>query len=89
MHGVASDARTAGVFALIQGIAAVFDAELLCEGLEDEADLSWLAERGVHCVQGWYFSRAQPAPAIEEVLQRFQHAQAAPLSVPAMRALLA
>ena len=89
VHGVASDARTAGVFALIQGIAAVFDAELLCEGLEDEADLSWLAERGVHCVQGWYFSRAQPAPAIEKVLQRFQHAQAAPLSVPAMRALLA
>lgn len=89
VHGVASDARTAGVFALIQGIAAVFDAELLCEGLEDEADLSWLAERGVHCVQGWYFSRAQPAPAIERVLQRFQQAQAAPLSVPEMRALLA
>ncbi|WP_306397052.1 putative bifunctional diguanylate cyclase/phosphodiesterase [Telluria beijingensis] len=89
VHGVASDARTAGVFALIQGIAAVFDAELLCEGLEDEADLSWLAERGVHCVQGWYFSRAQPAPAIEQVLRRFQEAQAAPLSVPEMRALLA
>lgn len=89
VHGVASDARTAGVFALIQGIAAVFDAELLCEGLEDEADLSWLAERGVHCVQGWYFSRAQPVHAIEGVLRRFQQAQAAPLSVHAMRALLA
>ena len=89
VHGVASDARTAGVFTLIQGIAAVFDAELLCEGLEDEADLSWLAERGVHCVQGWYFSRAQPAQAIERVLQRFQEAQATPLSVPEMRALLA
>jgi len=89
VHGVASDVRTAGVFALIQGIAAVFDAELLCEGLEDEADLSWLAERGVHCVQGWYFSRAQPVLAIERVLQRFQDAQDAPLSVPEMRALLA
>lgn len=89
VHGVASDARTAGVFALIQGIAAVFDAELLCEGLEDEADLSWLAERGVHCVQGWYFSRALPAPETERVLRRFQDAKAAPLSVPEMRALLA
>ena len=89
VHGVASDARTAGVFALIQGIAAVFDAELLCEGLEDEADLSWLAERGVHCVQGWYFSRAQPVQAIERILGRFQEAQDAPLSVPEMRALLA
>lgn len=89
VHGVASDARTAGVFALIQGIAAVFDAELLCEGLEDEADLSWLAERGVHCVQGWYFSRARPASVIEPVLRRFQEAQAEPLSVPEMRALLA
>ena len=89
VHGVASDERTAGVFTLIQGIAAVFDAELLCEGLEDEADLSWLAERGVHCVQGWYFSRAQPVQAIERVLRRFQEAQDAPLSVPEMRALLA
>jgi len=48
-----------------------------------------LAERGVHCVQGWYFSRAQPVQAIEQVLRRFQEAQAAPLSVHAMRALLA
>jgi diguanylate cyclase (GGDEF)-like protein len=88
VHGVATDPRTAGVFALIQGIAAVFDAELLCEGLEDEADLAWLAERGVHCVQGWYFSRAQPAPAIEGILRRFQDARAAPLSVSAMRAML-
>jgi len=89
VHGVASNARTAGVFALIQGIAAVFDAELLCEGLEDEADLSWLAERGVHCVQGWYFSRALPAPAAERMLRRFQEAKAAPLSVSEVRALLA
>lgn len=91
VHGVASDSRTAGVFALIQGVAAVFDAELLCEGLEDEADLAWLAGRGVHCVQGWYFSRARPGAAIERVLRRFQEAQAAraPLSVPEMRALLA
>lgn len=91
VHGVASDSRTAGVFALIQGVAAVFDAELLCEGLEDEADLSWLAERGAHCVQGWYFSRAQPGAAIARVLRRFQDAQAssAPLSVSEMRALLA
>ena len=89
VHGVATDARTAGVFVLIQGIAAVFDAELLCEGLEDEADLAWLAARGVHCVQGWYFSRAQPAPAIERVLARFQEAHMAPLSVPELRAMLA
>ena len=88
VHGVATDARTAGVFALIQGIAAVFDAELLCEGLEDEADLAWLSERGVHCVQGWYFSRAQPALAIESILRRFQEARAAPLSVSEMRAML-
>ena len=89
VHGVASDARTAGVFTLIQGIAAVFNAELLCEGLEDEADLAWLAERGVHCVQGWYFSRARPAAAIEGVLRRFQEARTDRLSVPEMRALLA
>lgn len=88
VHGVSNDQRTAGVFAMIQGIAAVFDAELLCEGLEDEADLSWLEERGVHFIQGWYFSRAKSASAIAEVLLRFQREREVMLTVPQMRALL-
>ena len=88
VHGVAGDRKKAGLFALIQGIAGVFHAELVCEGLEDEADLEWLVGRGAHCVQGWLFSRARPAREIEGVLQRFQAARGRELSVPEVRKLL-
>jgi diguanylate cyclase (GGDEF)-like protein len=90
VNGVASSDRVAGLFRLIQGIAELFDAELLCEGLEEEADLEWLAERGAHCVQGWYFSAARTADAIAAILKAL-HARAAdapPLSVAQLKDLL-
>jgi len=68
VHGVAGNERIAGLFLLIQGIAALFKAELLCEGLEHEADLVWLAQRGASRVQGWYFSAARPPEAIVDIL---------------------
>jgi len=68
VHGVAGNERIAGLFHLIQGIAALFKAELLCEGLEHEADLDWLAQRGASRVQGWYFSAARPPEAIVDIL---------------------
>lgn len=88
VHGVATDRKKAGLFALIQGIAAVFHAELVCEGLEDEADMAWLLARGAHCVQGWLFSRARPAQEIEGILQRFQEAGGQSLSVEEVKELL-
>lgn len=88
VHGVASDHKKAGLFSLIHGAARVFDAELICEGLEDEADLAWLTSRGVHCVQGWLFSRARMARDIEHLLLRFHDAQERQLSVGELRALL-
>ncbi|MEH6437700.1 sensor domain-containing phosphodiesterase [Massilia sp. DD77] len=88
VHGVASDRKKAGLFSLIQGIAGVFDAELVCEGLEDEADMAWLLDRGAHCVQGWLFSRARPADEIERVLLRFQEARGRTLSVEEVRGML-
>lgn len=89
VHGVAGDRKKAGLFALIQGIARVFHAELVCEGLEDEADLDWLREHGAHCVQGWLFSRARPAGEIECVLSRFRQARGRMLTVAELKALLA
>ncbi len=68
VNGVAGSERIAGLFHLIQGIADLFKAELLCEGLEQEADLEWLAERGASCVQGWYFSAARTPEAIVHIL---------------------
>lgn len=89
VHGVAGDRKKAGLFALIQGIAKVFHAELVCEGLEDEADLDWLRGQGAHCVQGWLFSRARPAADIECMLSRFREARGRTLALAELKALLA
>lgn len=90
VHGVAGSERVAGLFRLIQGIAELFSAELLCEGLEHEADLAWLAERGATRVQGWYFSAARTSEEIVAILAalRARGSGAAPLTIPELRALL-
>lgn len=89
VHGVASSKRVAGLFRLIQGIAEVFDVELVCEGLELEEDRAWLAERGSHCVQGWYFSPARTPLDIAAILAavKARGADAPPLTLEQLRAL--
>ena len=74
VHGVSRNQHTAGLLRLIQGIAAVFNAELLCEGVEDEEDIAWLTQQGATCVQGWYFSKAHAAEDIPALLAGFQNA---------------
>lgn len=88
VHGVAADHKKAGLFSLIQDAARVFDAELICEGLEHEADLAWLTTHGVHCVQGWLFSRARTAADIEHLLLRLRETQETMRSFGDLRALL-
>jgi len=89
VHGVASNKRIAGLFRLIQGIAEVFDVELVCEGLELEEDRAWLAERGSHCVQGWYFSPARTPDDIAAILAtvKARGKGAPPLSLEELREL--
>ncbi|GGC62316.1 sensor domain-containing phosphodiesterase [Undibacterium terreum] len=72
VHGVSSNERIAGLFHLIQGIAELFKADLLCEGLEDAADLEWLSRRGANCVQGWYFSKSRTPDSIVSLLTRLR-----------------
>jgi len=90
VNGVAGSERVAGLFHLIQGIGELFKAELLCEGLEEEADLAWLAQRGAVCVQGWYFSAARTPDAIVRILKALstRAADAPPLDVQQLRELL-
>lgn len=89
VHGVASNKRIAGLFRLIQGIAEVFDVELVCEGLELEEDRAWLAERGSHCVQGWYFSPARTPEDIATILAtvKARGETATPLTLEELRGL--
>ncbi|TFW16116.1 GGDEF domain-containing protein [Duganella callida] len=90
VHGVADSDKVAGLFHLIQGIAELFKAELLCEGLEEEADLAWLAQRGADRVQGWYFSAARTPEAIVRILTvlRERTPDAPALTVQQLRLLL-
>ncbi|NGZ82834.1 sensor domain-containing diguanylate cyclase [Duganella aceris] len=90
VNGVAESEKVAGLFHLIQGIGELFKAELLCEGLEEEADLAWLAQRGAVCVQGWYFSAARTPDAIVGILKalRDRAPDAPPLTVQQLRDLL-
>jgi diguanylate cyclase (GGDEF)-like protein len=90
VNGVAGSERVAGLFHLIQGIGELFKAELLCEGLEEEADLAWLAQRGAVCVQGWYFSAARTPDAIVGILKALsaRATDAPPLNVQQLRDLL-
>ncbi|GGY03411.1 EAL domain-containing protein [Massilia dura] len=69
VHGVADSAVTASLFRLIQGVAEVSDAELLCEGLERQVDLDWLRHEHAYCVQGWYFCSALPPRGVEDLLR--------------------
>jgi diguanylate cyclase (GGDEF)-like protein len=73
VHGVADSAVTASLFRLIQGVAEVSDAELLCEGLERQADLDWLRHQHAYCVQGWYFCSALPPEGVEHLLRAWRH----------------
>lgn len=73
VHGVADSATTASLFQLIQGVARVSGAELLCEGLERQIDLDWLRSNHAYCVQGWYFSTARAPQHVERLLHSWQN----------------
>ncbi len=88
VHGVASNQRTAGLLTLIHGVATVFDAELLCEGVERQEDLDWLRGRDMGCVQGWYFSPARPAETVQGWLAGLGKCSNGRLDPVALRALL-
>ncbi|SFD85347.1 bifunctional diguanylate cyclase/phosphodiesterase [Massilia yuzhufengensis] len=89
VHGVADTTTTASLFQLIQGVARVSGAELLCEGLERQSDLDWLRSHHAYCVQGWYFSMAQPAEQAERLLRSWQDQLREPAARPDLHALFA
>lgn len=49
---------------LLRGIVSLgkgMDLKVTAEGVETEDELKLVRQLGCHCVQGWYFSKAQPA----------------------------
>ncbi|MDE2421118.1 MAG: sensor domain-containing phosphodiesterase [Gammaproteobacteria bacterium] len=70
VHGAASNVHIGGILRFIYNIAELFQVDLICEGLEDEADLEWVMILGCRYVQGWYFCKAVPSEATITILQR-------------------
>lgn len=52
----------------ILGIARSFDLRILAEGIETEIQMQALSELGCDEMQGYFFSRPLPVPALEEFL---------------------
>ena len=72
VHGASTNVHIGGILRFIKGIADVFGVELVCEGLEDEADLAWVAAQGCHHIQGWYFCKALPPENIPPMLDKLE-----------------
>lgn len=70
VHGAASHVHIGGILRFIYNIAELFQVDLICEGLEDEADLEWVMVLGCRYIQGWYFCKAVSSEATTMILQR-------------------
>ncbi|MDE2371386.1 MAG: EAL domain-containing protein [Burkholderiales bacterium] len=68
VHGVSTNLHAGGVLRLVAGFADLFGMRLVCEGVEDEADLHWAESFGCRYFQGWYFSKAVDAAAAGRML---------------------
>jgi EAL domain-containing protein (putative c-di-GMP-specific phosphodiesterase class I) len=72
VHGVSLSTYAGGVLRLVAGFSELAGARMICEGVEDEADLRWAIDAGCRFFQGWYFSKAVNAEAAARMLARIK-----------------
>ena len=63
---IETDHASRAVIDAVIALANSLGLELVAEGIETEAALDYLRERGCQLGQGYYFSRPLPAPRLEE-----------------------
>ncbi|MFC4933092.1 bifunctional diguanylate cyclase/phosphodiesterase [Massilia sp. GCM10023247] len=68
-----TDHASRAVIDAVIALANSLGLELVAEGIETEAALDWLRERGCHQGQGYYFSRPLPQDRVQDWIAR-QHA---------------
>ncbi len=66
-----SEAPTAGLAAMIIDLAKTLDVTIIAEGIETQAQVAYLREKGVRYVQGWHFTQPLPAADFPGYLARF------------------
>ncbi|MFM0211630.1 phosphodiesterase [Paraburkholderia sediminicola] len=68
IHGISSDSLKFEAVRAMQHFANASGAQLVAEGIEDEADLIVVRDMGIGCGQGYFFGRphAQPARSVTD-----------------------
>ncbi|MCF6188556.1 MAG: EAL domain-containing protein, partial [Desulfobulbaceae bacterium] len=59
--------------ALVEAIismAGSLELDIVAEGVEEQEQIDFLGQRGVHTIQGYFFSPPVPAAAFREMLKR-------------------
>jgi EAL domain-containing protein (putative c-di-GMP-specific phosphodiesterase class I)/GGDEF domain-containing protein len=68
VHGSSANLHTGGVLRLLAGYSELSGTQLVCEGLENEADLQWALQAGCRYFQGWYFCAAVERDVVGRML---------------------
>ena len=69
VSGLPNDANDVSIVSTVIALAHKMNLEVVAEGVENEDQLSFLAERNCHQVQGFYFSRPLPGKQFEETIR--------------------
>ncbi|MEM7566476.1 MAG: EAL domain-containing protein [Pseudomonadota bacterium] len=64
--------QSAPLLSLVITLARQIGAETVAEGVEDEAQLQWLAAKGCDQIQGFLFSKAVPQEDLAEAILRIE-----------------
>ena len=69
VRDIMTDASDAAVVTAIINLAHSLHLTVIAEGVETEAQRSFLRERGCDHYQGYYFSKPRPAPEVAALLK--------------------
>jgi len=68
---IGTEAASAGLAAIIIEMAGQLGLRIIAEGVETEAQMTYLRDHGVSNAQGWYFSKPLPAAEFLDFARRY------------------
>lgn len=69
---VMSEPADQAIVSAVISLAGKLDIHVITEGVEQRAQVDWLAGAGCHTVQGFYYARPMPAEELEPLLRQRQ-----------------
>ena len=68
LYFAARDVGNAAICSAVIALARGCGLQVIAEGVEEEAELAWLEDKGCDLFQGFYFARPMPAEAFGQRL---------------------